>query len=397
MRCINPLFFRSGRRILTAAFILTFLMPPLLAEIYIRLFSPAGYMTPEILRKNSLEYLPADPVAIFPDKVQDLRGASHHDKFYINSKGYRGREFDFKKPPGTTRIVFYGGSTVFDVNVNEPDDWPHRVEALLRQKGLSKIEAINAGIPGLNSLNAVQYLLTEGFWLQPDYVVLSCTWNDMKYFSYTKPLLHQGLLLEPIRPNPLLYYENFLDQWLCEISQFYVRLRYRYFAWKERVTLDGRKPEGPLVRKINPKMLRQYRLSLQAFADVARSMGAVPVFMTEARLVWKKNSPEERKKIHYEYTLLTPKAVERAYQLGDQVMREVSAEKKVPLLNVSASLTGQNRFYTNHTHLSREGSEAVAQFTPMRSKHSCGQPKPNSFNFIIPDGRRGLNASAFGP
>ena len=127
--------------------------------------------------------------------------------------------------------------------------------------------------------------------------------------------------------------------------------------------MDGRKPEGPLVRKINPKMLRQYRLSLQTFADAARNIGAVPVLMTEARLVSEKNSPEERKRIRYEYTLLTPEAVEQAYRLADQVLREVAAEKKVPLLDASASLTGQSRFYTNHTHLSKEGSEALAQFT----------------------------------
>ena len=339
---------------------LTLCLSLLLTELYIRFFSPTGYITPQILKERGLEFVPVVSKGILQAKAQEGTNSTGA-RLHVNSKGYRGREFEFEKSPGTIRIVFYGGSSVFDIGVSDPKDWPHRVEAILHQGGFFQVEVINAGVPGLHSIGALENFLTEGYRLKPDYAVMYCSWNDIGYFSYEKSLLR--MLPNEIRPVPLYEYQNFFDRWLCEISQLYVRLRYRYFMWNNSIGMEGRNPEGPPTEKINEEMLFQYRLSLETFADVVRNAGAVPVFMTEARLVTSNNSVEEKNKIRYEFQSLSPHSLVRAFEMADKIVLETAAGKKAPVITASSLLTGKDHFFIDHVHLNREGSEALAAYT----------------------------------
>jgi len=101
----------------------------------------------------------------------------------INEKGYRGHNFETKKPDGVIRIMVYGGSAAFDTMVSDGKDWPSQVEAKLRESGFPQVEVVNAGIMGHTSLESVARLFTEGFVFQPDYVVIYNGWNDIKYLN----------------------------------------------------------------------------------------------------------------------------------------------------------------------------------------------------------------------
>ena len=130
-------------------------------EIYVRLTTGEELLTPDELRQRSLRYLPA----VFARHVFERRkieavgwgGA----RWPINSKGYRGRDFTVAKPAGKIRIMFYGGSAVFDSFATDDQDWPHRIEKLLHDQGLTQVEVINAGIPGHASFDAVGRLFSE--------------------------------------------------------------------------------------------------------------------------------------------------------------------------------------------------------------------------------------------
>ena len=66
---------------------------------------------------------------------------------HINKRGFRGPEISPVKPPGTHRIVFLGGSHVFDYFGG---GWPMMVGDELRGRG-HKIEVMNAGVTGHSS------------------------------------------------------------------------------------------------------------------------------------------------------------------------------------------------------------------------------------------------------
>jgi len=114
---------------------------------------------------------------------------------------------------------------------------------------------------------------------------------------------------------------------------------------------------------VTPEILRsrrQYRINVQTFVDVARNAGAVPVLVTEARLVSKKNEDADRKRINYEMVLLTHEALYHAFKEEDRILREISNEKQVHLTDSSAVLSGRSEFFLDAVHLTDRGSEALS-------------------------------------
>ena len=332
-------------------------------EIYVRLKSPYGYVTPEILRSRR----PLYGAAVFarhvlPRMQHVVRDKNGKELYSINALGYRGVPFSPHKPRGTVRIMIYGGSSVFDHDNPGTTDWPHRVETRLRESGFPAVEVINAGIPGHASSDAVGRLLAEGHLFDPDYVLYYGEWNDIKDFRETDPLLRYRLpaLSLSEENDPLFTYQNPLDRWLCGVSQLYVRLRERYYTWNFRIGSEGVLPEGRYASTLSETALRQYRLNIQTFVDVARNAGAVPVLVTEARLVSKKNEDADRKRLNYEMVLLTHEALYHAFEEEDRILREISNEKQVYLTDSSAVLSGRSEFFLDAVHLTDRGSEALS-------------------------------------
>ena len=106
--------------------------------------------------------------------------------YTINSKGFRGKEFDIKK--NKIRVLVFGGSTV--VGLESPDDktYPYQLEQMLN-KFKNNYEVINMGF-GSKSLNFIKELLfTEAYKYQPDIIVIYSNRNSIMYNgSYANPL-----------------------------------------------------------------------------------------------------------------------------------------------------------------------------------------------------------------
>lgn len=331
-----------------------------IGEILVRKFSKTGYMTPEILKNLSLQYEGSIfSRTVFPQKVQDVKsgnGASLH----INSKGYRGKELETIKPKGTIRIIFYGGSAVFDINASNGKDWPHRVEQIFKEKGFSNIEVINAGTPSHASFDSVGRLFSEGHIFSPDYVVLYDAWNDIKYFRTDEPI---SRFFKPYQESsdPLLNYQNFLDKFLSEHSQLYVRLRTKYYLWRFPRNDQGVEAEGVFLDKIRDSKLEQYKLNVEMFVDLARNIKAVPVLLTEARLVTEELNKNQEAKVHYNSAKLTHKAIYEAFQKTDDIIKDVARRKNVQLIDASSVISGKDEFFTDEVHTTEKGSEALAE------------------------------------
>ena len=231
----------------------------------------------------------------------------------INEKGYRGPNFEIPKPKGMTPIIVFGGSSVFDTKSNQGEDWPHRIEAKLRDAGFPEVEVINAGVIGHTALESVGRLFAEGYIFEPDFVLIYNAWNDIKYFSSSKSVLRT------LRPavggfDPRIHNLNFADRWFCEWSQLYTVLRRIYYKTKLKIGKEGlRKSEDKQnsIDTLNPDGFKQYRLAMKMFVDLARNIGAKPILITQARLVSSTNvlSPEKRKRVDYHHVGLSHEAL----------------------------------------------------------------------------------------
>jgi hypothetical protein len=97
----------------------------------------------------------------------------------LNSRGYRDRERGVLKPAGVRRIVALGDSFAWGVGVELEDAWPQRLErGLCRVRGEERWEVVSLAKPGLNTVDHLALLETEGFAYGPDAVLLGFVLND---------------------------------------------------------------------------------------------------------------------------------------------------------------------------------------------------------------------------
>lgn len=337
----------------------------ILAELGFLMFSKHRFLTPEEYRDVSLQYAPSIfSRHVFPQKeVMAERGQTR--RYYINEKGYRGQPFATVKPEGTIRIMFYGGSQVFDSPADLARDWPHLVEYALKDDGLKNVEVINAGTPGHATFDSLGRYLAEGHLFHPDYVVLCHAWNDIKYFYQDTPLLRQFSPHDESK-DPRISYQNAIDRLLGDNSQIYLHLRNWYYRTKLNLGQEGQKTKIDLQGTIQPEALDQFRITVATFVDLVRNSGAVPILMTQPRLVASDNTVQQWRRIAYEYVHLDhPKLVE-AFKLTDDIYRQVAREKQIPLIDASGELTGENDNFMDHVHLKPKGAVSLARITAGR-------------------------------
>jgi len=144
---------------------LTFLRPAMT-------LSRAVELSPRIFRQSS--FLPFQLEPGYQAETPS-REAAGDVLVTVNSHGFRGPEFAWKKPPGTYRVLVLGDSFALNRGVN---DWDVHT-AVLQQRlnrlgtGRRRFEVINAGYADGYSPDAyLAFMQHEGFSLDPDFVIM---------------------------------------------------------------------------------------------------------------------------------------------------------------------------------------------------------------------------------
>jgi lysophospholipase L1-like esterase len=334
---------------------MSILVAILLGEMQVRLTKE--YVTPEIIKERSLQYAPSLFARhVFPLKKQIIEKRG----WVINSNGYRGDDFTQTKNDNAIRVIVYGGSAVFDVKAPNGKDWPSRLGHLLNENAVTDIEVINAGIPGHASFDSFGRLFSEGHIFEPDYVILYNAWNDIKYFSSEKSLLRK---FKPYVESSdyRKIYQGALDQMFCEISQLYVHLRARYYSWKYHVGSEGIIQSSEYSNEVSELGLRQYKLNVEMFVDLALNINAIPILVTQPRLVAGDNTEEDKSKIRYDFQNMNPEELVKAYKKTDEIMISVAKTKNIPVItDASKQMNGKGEYFADHVHLNAAGSNRLS-------------------------------------
>lgn len=101
------------------------------------------------------------------------RAFGRFEKWTLNSKGFRGREFTVPKPKDRIRIVTLGASETFGLYESERQHWPAQLRKHIetRYPGRS-IDLVNAAIVGLTVSSMEHYFRNRVEWIEPDLVIL---------------------------------------------------------------------------------------------------------------------------------------------------------------------------------------------------------------------------------
>src|SRR5215212_8068128 len=154
-----------------ALILLGLLLPLALAEITLRVAGailPGDYQTvsfaeahPEFGRRNK-------PGAGWK------KTSEYTSWIEVNSKGLRGAEIEYAKPPGERRILVLGDSFTFAEQVNQNETFAQRLEDRLNAEGGGgTYRVLNAGSNGWATANEAVYLAKEGVRFKPDIVIVA--------------------------------------------------------------------------------------------------------------------------------------------------------------------------------------------------------------------------------
>lgn len=194
------------------------------AELWLVIRLRAGQGAAEEWRKHHASvYDVRFLVEAYPESVWDVQWESYRPGarveeeiegqqyvVAINSHGFRTREFDTRKPAGTTRVVCIGGSTTVEGRTND-ETYPALLERLLAARHPDhELEVLNLGISGTNSSYWLSRL-DRLFAFEPDVIVQyegmgDVFWQLAEVDDWRLRILYRSLLLQHVVPlaPPLL-------------------------------------------------------------------------------------------------------------------------------------------------------------------------------------------------
>lgn len=136
-----------------------FLVALIFSEILLRIFWNPPYLNPKYQRDDH-SWLKENVV--------------------LNSFGYRDRQFNLEKKPGTYRIYSLGDSYTYGWYINNALlSYPKVLEKLLQERYGQTIEVINASKPGFNLVDEVLRFENQGMLFSPDLVIVGINIFDI--------------------------------------------------------------------------------------------------------------------------------------------------------------------------------------------------------------------------
>ncbi len=128
----------------------------------------------------------------------EMEQVSDPGKIHINDKGYRGKEYDYEKTLGATRVVILGDSVAFGYKTDESDVFAPVLDTMHKN-----LEVINLSVQGYGTDQELIKLEREGLQFNPDIVILVCALeNDALDNSSAK------FVFDNEHPKPYFVYEN---------------------------------------------------------------------------------------------------------------------------------------------------------------------------------------------
>jgi hypothetical protein len=183
----------------------------LLAEVALRVLARSAKGGKEQHERN--RYTEYDPVLGWrktPGAAVVYDRRDYHSEFRINSRGLRGPERPYEKPPGIVRVLALGDSFVEAFRVGDAQTVTARLEEGLTTRGC-RAEVINGGTAAYSTDQEYLFYRDEGRRYAPDVVVVFAYHNDIPflvlddYLGVPKPRLDfssqpPSLAREPVPP-----------------------------------------------------------------------------------------------------------------------------------------------------------------------------------------------------
>ncbi len=269
----------------------------------------------------------------------------------INSKGFRGEEFNTEKDFKKTRIIMMGDSVTFGITP-EACPYPAQLQSLFNQKYPHKVEVINAGVEGYSSEYVLKRLEYDILQYKPDIITVYVGWNDLyainpqspwQYKKLTKvaDFLNHFYLYKAGRRIIFLWIKPQIEHWLA-------------FNKKQDIS-------DTVYDKFEPV---NYKNNLRKIIKICQENNIKVVLINLAGILSDKMKPEDVKKVHYPYFTSDIKNLKKLQTIYNQTIQRVAQENGVLMIDLESVFNiiedkGKLFFDTMHPYCS--GQKIIAE------------------------------------
>lgn len=317
-----------------------------------------AYTSPERLlyeRHPFLEYTLRPNVEINYGKI----------RLYINSLGFRGKEFD-PDDARPFRVFVLGGSSVFNRPENDNIGFCAILEKKLQAKYPDRdIEIVNAGVSGYTAYHSLINVSTRILDYNPDAIIVYHSWNDIKAWPYLSRKANYGQLYQRVyfpleTRHALRTLANNSYLWLA-IKPLRRQLR-GFFPQRTRNASAVEKTLRPNEGGDTDYGKLVYKRNIRNIVTVAKKNRVQVLLINPLTLVHSRNSSEEKRRIAYRLVKVPAERLPQLMSDAGKILEEVALEEHVPYIDLNKHI-GQNLVNLfNQIHLTPKGNEAVADY-----------------------------------
>lgn len=272
---------------------------------------------------------------------------------FHNSLGYRNDEISLEKPSNVFRIVALGGSSTYDVRIEDNQKtFTAELEKLLKEQySYQNVEVINAGVPGYNSWEMLANLEFRVLDLNPDLIIIYEGTNDV-HARLVEPSAYRGDdsgRRQPWHVPPVPLWEhsavlrilsrmtNFTRQ--ASVDDFTSSPTFLSWPFEYRLDEDGLDPKEILEK--NPPIY--FQRNLENMIAIAKEHDIEVLFSTWAF------SP-------YLNDYASEDFYQQGFQENNEVVKEVAHRHHIPLFDFAAVMPQDAKYWADGRHVNEAGA-----------------------------------------
>ena len=246
--------------------------------------------------------------------------------FFTNNDGFLNED----KNNIESVIIFLGGSTVENIQLEYKDRFTYKLQSKLNNLGGVKTQVLNGGVSGSNNINSLFSYLSKGLNHKPKYVFLMGTLNDVgqlsSYNSYWELDNNQSILNSS--KSKLFLFLNYLKtHWFTNI----------YYHLKSINIVPSKINKNESESGFNDSSTLEYVRVINLFNKISEEFDIKFVFLTEPYL----NIPGQEKSIV-------------------ESLNKIILESEVNVIDLESLIPKEKKYFIDNTHLNSEGNELVS-------------------------------------
>ncbi len=267
-------------------------------------------------------------------------------------------------------IVFVGGSTTECLYVLPENRFPHLAARLLEARLDLKINGINAGKSGNNTMLSLLATIGKVVERKPDFVVLMHATNDIgvlnRFESYWNDSSNFALVSRR---------ERSLENVVRDLRDMSVPYTYRGLrraldrlgdaGLLGRPAVAGELPKPAPMKSKRGRMGADFESALRSFVAVVRAWHSQPVLMTQIRV---SKRAAEQGNLEGDYLSpealaagnFTPESFAGTHAYFNAIIRHVALSEGVPLIDLAAARDWSDRDVYDGLHFNDTGSRRAA-------------------------------------